>query len=135
LAQLRREYKRFEAAGLGIVAVGMGTPPRTKDFRASMGLPFPLLGDPRRQSYQRYGLLRMDFREVSAGNALRVARAIARYGGAASFDQDMAQLGGVFVVDTAGIVRYSHRAGQAHDNPAPDELLRAAAAMGGGGQA
>lgn len=112
----------------------MGTPPRTKDFRASMRLPFPVLGDPRRQAYELYGLMRVDFRrrQSPVAGAARMTRALIRRGGAISFDQDMAQLGGVFIVDTAGIVRYSHRAGQTHDNPAPDDVLRAGAGLGGG---
>lgn len=139
MAQLRREYTRFQAAGLEIFAVGMGTPARTKRFRKEWQLPFPVLADPRRKAYQFYGLMRVDFRQISAhgagGAARGVARhgvGVARYGVAVSPDQDMLQLGGVFIVDTEGIIRYAHRARQTFDNPSPGELLRAGAALRGG---
>jgi peroxiredoxin len=43
---------------------------------------------------------------------------------------DVAQLGGTFVVDGAGIIRYVHRERRADDNPSNDEVLEAVAALG-----
>ncbi len=127
---MRRTHARFEAAGLGILAVGMGTPARSMEFRKEHNLPFPLLSDPRRDAYKLYGLLRLDFRrERSMSGTVALASAAIRYGGARTPDQDMAQLGGVFIVDTAGVIRYAHRARMMHDNPSPDDLLRAAAQL------
>jgi hypothetical protein len=95
-----------------------------------MQLPFPLLSDPRRVSYRQYGLVRTD--PAHSRRPTQVARyvlPILRRGGALSRDQDMLQLGGVFLVDTAGVVRYARRSREVHDNPRPRELLRAGAAL------
>jgi alkyl hydroperoxide reductase subunit AhpC len=110
----------------------MGTPTRTREFRQQMKLPFPLLSDPRRVSYRLYGLLRVG-RTVRPRDAARrmfwlTWRGLRR-GGALSRDQSMAQLGGVFLVDTGGIVRYARLSHEMHDNPRPAELLRAGAAL------
>jgi alkyl hydroperoxide reductase subunit AhpC len=130
LAQLRHAHDRFRAASVRVVAVGLGTPTRTREFRASMRLPFPVLCDPRRRVYRQYGLMRMQPGDSRApGTMARLAIATARHGGALSRDQDMLQLGGVFIVDTAGILRYAHRARAQHDNPSPDSLLRVAAPL------
>lgn len=116
------------------MAVGLGTPTRTREFRQQMKLPFPLLSDPRRVSYRLYGLMRTDLRRSRAPQTIaRYALPFLRRGGAYSRDQDMLQLGGVFLVDTAGIVRYARRSREVHDNPRPSELLRAGAALRSGG--
>jgi alkyl hydroperoxide reductase subunit AhpC len=124
--ELRNDWERFEAAGLAIVAIGQGSAARSKEFRAQMELPFPLLADPRRLAFGAYGLLQMSVREEANLASLRnVVQATIRYGGAASTDQDMRQLGGVFVVGTDGIVRYIHRARRASDHPPHDALIAA----------
>jgi alkyl hydroperoxide reductase subunit AhpC len=127
LAQLRHAHDRFQAAGVQVVAVGLGTPVRTREFRASMRLPFPVLCDPRRRVYREYGLMRMRPGDSRALDSIaRLAIATAQHGGALSRDQDMLQLGGVFIVDTAGMLRFTHRARTQYDNPSPDSLLRVA---------
>jgi hypothetical protein len=41
---------------------------------------------------------------------------------------DQAQLGGTFVVDVSGTVRYVHRGWRSDDNPSNEEVLAAVAA-------
>ncbi len=112
----------------------MGTPTRTRAFRQQMHLPFPLLSDPRRVSYRLYGLLRLDTTRnarprEAAKRTFWLTWRLLRRGGAISRDQSMAQLGGVFLVDTAGIVRYARLSHEMRDNPQPAELLRAGTAL------
>ncbi len=120
----------FQTLGLGIVVIGLGSPARTKEFRQSIGVPFPILSDPRRESYRRYGLMRTDFRrELNPSTLTHGLHDTLRHGVKRSPDQDMLQLGGVFIVDMAGVIRYAHRARQWHDNPPVDDLLRVGAAL------
>ncbi len=122
--QLRNDWARFSAAQLGIVAIGQGSATRAKAFRAELELPFPLLADPRRAAYRAYGLTQMDWRrEISLGALKRSVKATLTYGAARSPDQDMLQLGGVFVVGTDGIVRFAHRSVSTSDVPSHDALL------------
>ena len=126
---MRADYERFEAAGLGIVAIGLGSPKRTREFRSSYDLPFPLLADPRQVAYQAYGLTNIRLRrEANIGAALRFARAALREGGARP-EEDPRQLGGVFIVDTGGIIRYAYRSARMSDIPPNDDLLQVAVQM------
>ncbi len=124
---MRQEYDRYTAAGLEIIAIGMGSPRRTAAFRRELRLPFPILSDPRRASYSAYGLLKMSLRrEASIASAMHFARNVARHGGAHEPDQNMLQLGGIFVVDPQGIVRYAFRSARAHEYPTTEKLIRVA---------
>lgn len=124
---MRQRFSDFERVGVNVVAVGMGSPTRTAAFRAEMELPFPVLCDPRREAYRRYRLMRADFRrELTLGSLTHGLRDTARHGVKSSPDQDMLQLGGVFVVAPDGRLAYTHRALRFSDNPPVDDLLRAA---------
>jgi peroxiredoxin len=124
---LRTDWDHFKAADLGIVAIGLGSAKRIKDFRAELDVPFPLLADPRKLAYRAYGLTRLNvLREVNL-NSLRLGFDARRdHGGSLSTDQDMGQLGGVFVVGRDGIVRYARPQQRTSDVPPNDELLAAA---------
>jgi len=127
---LRQRASEFQALGLGIVVIGLGSPARTKAFRQSIDVPFPILSDPRRESYRRYGLMRTDFRrELTPSTLTHGLHDTLRHGVRPSSDQDMLQLGGVYIVDPAGVIRYAYRARQWHDNPPVDDLLRVGAAL------
>nr|MBF6591131.1 redoxin domain-containing protein [Ktedonobacterales bacterium] len=124
--QLRRDEPRLRAADLAVVLIGLGTPEEARDFRTRLALPFPILSDPERLSYRRYGLLRMSGgRESNPRGAVRLVKAIVRYGGAYSAHQDMTQLGGVFVVDRAGLLRFVYRSERTSDHPPTADLIRA----------
>lgn len=125
--QLRTDWERFEAANLGIVAIGLGSSKRSKEFRAELDVPFPLLADPRKLAYQAYGLTRMNvLREVNLSSLRLGFEARRAHGGSISTDQDMGQLGGVFVVGEDGIVRYALPQQRMSDVPPNDEILAAA---------
>ena len=125
--QLRNDWQRFVDAGVGVVAIGQGSAARTKAYEQELELPFPLLADPRRSAYQAYGLTHASLRaELNIGALGRHVRNIATYGGAREAEQDMGQLGGVFVVDTAGTIRYARPQHSMSDVPPNDELLAAA---------
>ncbi len=124
---MRQEYDRYTAAGLEIIVIGMGSPRRTAAFRRELQLPFPMLSDPRRVSYRAFGLLKMSLRrEASIASAMHFARNAVRHGGAREPDQNMVQLGGVFVVDPHGIVHYAFRSARAHEYPTAEKLVRVA---------
>jgi len=71
-------------------------------------LPFPLLLDPERTTYAAWGLGRTNLFERFLG-----------------FAPDMFQLGGDFVVDARGIVRFAHRMRDNGDRAPVDRLLEA----------
>ncbi|MBV9787423.1 MAG: redoxin domain-containing protein [Chloroflexi bacterium] len=121
---MRNEWHHFQAANLGIVAIGQGSAAKTKEFRAQLQLPFPMLADPRRSAYTAYSLLNMDLkRRASFAQLKHTVQATIAHGAAISRDQDMRQLGGVFVVGTDGVIRFAHRSAQVDDVPQPRQLI------------
>jgi hypothetical protein len=117
---------------VAIVAVGQGSVARTKAFRDQIEWPFPLLADPRRLAYQAYGLLKMDWRrEASLERLAHTVKATLSHGAAISTDQDMRQLGGVFVVGLDGNIVFAHRSQRVDDVPRPEVLIATARSQRG----
>ncbi|MBA3823311.1 MAG: AhpC/TSA family protein [Ktedonobacterales bacterium] len=124
--QLRRDEAKYRAAGAQIVLVGLGEPDKAAAFRRELDLPFTVICDPDKAVYRAYGLTRRMnlLREATPSNVARYASDAARYGMALT-EQDMFQLGGVFVIDRAGIVRFAFTAMRAADFPPTLTLLAA----------
>ena len=122
--QLRRDAAKYRAAGGQVVLVGLGEPEKAAAFRDDLGLPFTVLCDADKATYRAYGLTRRlnFFREANPAAVSRFIGDVARYGTALT-EQDMFQLGGVFVIDRAGIVRFTFTALRAADFPPTAELL------------
>ncbi len=96
-------------------------------YRTRLGLPFPVAADPERISYKRYGLLRGSWwtvwhprvlwkYAVLISRGMKVQRSFPR--------EDLAQLGGDFVIDRGGKIRFAHPSRGPSDRPDPSELLR-----------
>lgn len=122
--QLRRRHDRVVKAGGRVVAVGQGTPAETTTFVSKLKLPYTVLGDPERISYRAYGLS-----EAGAGQFLSLTtlkgywRALRSGAGMARPVGNVRQLPGAFVIDSMGIVRYSHPGTHAAHTPTIEELL------------
>lgn len=127
--QLRNEWQHFQAASLGIVAIGQGSAAKTKEFRAQLQLPFPMLADPRRLAYTAYSLLNIDLKRRSLAQLKHTVQAAMVHGAAISRDQDMRQLGGVFVVDGDGVIRFAHRSLNVDDVPQPRQMIAVTATL------
>lgn len=125
---MRREEAQYAAADLQIVLIGLGTPDKAREFRQLLELPFQVLCDPEKISYQAFGLLRRLnlLREVSPLSAWNFVADATRYG-VAGTNQDMRQLGGVFVVDRAGTVRFTFESMRASERPETAAVLRSIA--------
>jgi peroxiredoxin len=127
--QLRDDRDRFETAGATIVLIGLGTPERAGWFCQDKAVPFTCLADPEQAAYRAYGLRTATLTEVlRAENALRYLRLNLNpetRQRSAKAGEDILQLGGTFVVDTQGVIRYAHRNRHTGDNPPNDEVLEA----------
>jgi peroxiredoxin len=126
--QLHRDRSKFDEANVRLVVIGQGTPAHAQHFRESQKLDLPMYVDKGRQSYKEAGT------KVGTVGELLGPRMIAR--GAAASRRDgvvqgktvghPAQLGGVMIVRPGNEIVYVHLADDASDNPANDEVLRAA---------
>jgi peroxiredoxin len=140
VAQLRRREAAFTRLGARVVLVGLGTVRETEIFKTRFDVPFDMLSDPQRRLFKAFELRRGTPSELlSVGTVVKGLSAMFRGYRMGAPQGDVNQLPGVFVIDTAGSVRFSHYARDASDHPDPAVILevlrtewnpRAAAAAG-----
>jgi peroxiredoxin len=89
-----------------------------------MQLPFPLLSDPERDTYRAYGLRSGKLGRIFGPGTIWAYVKLLASGQMYHFHRsDFLQLGGNFVIDTAGVVRYEYRSGAPHDRPPVDQII------------
>lgn len=89
---------------------------------------FPFLMDPQRQLYRALGLERSLARSWNLKTLWHYARAALSGRSLKPIQGDSAQLGGDFVVDEGGTLRYAHHSRDPVDRPPVDEVLQALSA-------
>jgi hypothetical protein len=130
VAQLRHAADRFADEGVAAVVVGMGTPEETADVARSLDLPFPVLLDPARRGYDAYGLIEGGANAfLTPKSAGAVARAMLSGSRGGRPIGNTRQLGGAFLIDREGIVRWAAPSRYAGDHASPDDILAAAKAV------
>ena len=122
--QLHRAKEQFKNMGVRVVLVGLGSHDRAETFRKQFSLSFPIICDPEKKLYRIYGLgISSVSRMVSPAVLLKGLKALSR-GHTPSMPQgDVMQLGGVFLIDTAGHIRYAYYSKDPSDNPSIETLL------------
>lgn len=86
---------------------------------------FPMLLDPARQLYQAFGLERSLLRSWNLPTLLRYARYVLAGRELKGIQGDSTQLGGDFVVDGTGRLRFAYRSHDPTDRPSAASLLTA----------
>ena len=123
---MRREKSRFDQAGAQVVLVGMGTSEQCAAFGRQFDVPFAILSDPQKRLFHAFGLKRMSaLGFLSPAMALKGVGAMAQGHGIGLPQGDIRQLPGVFVIDTAGQIVYSHYAADPADQPKAETILTA----------
>jgi prostamide/prostaglandin F2alpha synthase len=125
---LNRDREEFEAAGVRLVVIGMGTPGNASHFRESQHLDLELLVDTDRQAYKAAGAKKATFGELLGPRVVAkgMRRALASRVHQGRTIGHPAQLGGVMIVMPDGSVPWVHLSDDASDNP-PNELVLEAA--------
>ena len=137
---MRQKHVETEALGAAVLAVSFE--PRDRLFQLShvVRLPFPLLCDQERDTYRAYGLERGNLRQIFSPRAYGLERGNLRQifspraaltnvklmarGRMYHFRRsDLRQLGGDFIVDPDGVIRYQYRSAAPHDRPSVEELI------------
>ena len=123
MAQLCRHADELADLGTEVLIVSFADEPPARAWLQETGVQFPLLRDPKRQAYRAYGLERSVartwtprtlwyyFHQLMAGRRLRPIQG------------DPHQLGGDFVIDTKGVIRFAHREWDPVDRPSAGRLL------------
>jgi len=120
---LRDKIQDIRSQGAELVIVGSGSPYFANAFREDFDLDCPVLVDPELRAYRAAGLRRGRLEALSpklAFNAVRALRSGARQ---TSVQGDPWQLGGVFVIQPGGELRYSYVSREAGDHPPVQAIL------------
>lgn len=127
MSQLRHSYPKFRelnAEVLAVAAVGLGP---LEKFARELELPFPVLSDAKAETYRVFGL--------GKGLAIRprtpfqFARLVWNEKRLYKPVGNVMQIGGDFIVDDAGLIRYAHSSEDPTDRPDAEQLIRTTAVI------
>ncbi len=127
---MRERWSEFERRGARVLVVSFDRGAALERYRAALALPFAVAADPDRSVYRAYGLVRGSRWQawhprtllryvVLTARGMKLQRP--------TEDADLLQLGGDFVVDAAGRLRFVHPSARPDDRPGVDALLGALA--------
>ncbi|MEM9561458.1 MAG: AhpC/TSA family protein [Actinomycetota bacterium] len=117
-----------------VAAIAFADPWRLADHHRRLELPFPLLADPDRTLYRRFGLGRGSVRQVWNPGTLALYGRLLRQGRRpARPTEDTRQLGGDVVIGPDGRLAAAFRPRSPDARPTIDELVAAVSAAGRAG--
>lgn len=117
--------EEIEAAGLRVVAVGLGQPKHARHFGDKLAPSVDCITTEEPVLHSTYGVERGNMLRMIAPDAIAAgARAASRGHTQGSATGDMQRLPGTFIVDETGILRYAYYSKHAGDYPELGELLR-----------
>lgn len=121
--ELHRE--EIEAAGLRVVAVGLGQPKHARRFGDKLAPSVECVTNESPELHATFGIERANLLRLVAPDAIKAgARAASRGHVQGEATGDTQRLPGTFIVDESGIIRYAHYGKFAGDNPELPALLR-----------
>ena len=130
ILQLCHEQNALGDAGIDVVLVSSGTCEQAEIFRRDYKVPFTIICDPDRALFKKYDLREMSLRDyLSPRMHAKTIHVLAQGYGHKSGEGSEPQLGGVFIIDTSGEVRFARIATDPADHPSPQDILQAAATL------
>lgn len=125
IAQLRDITPRIRDRGAELVVIGNGDPKQASAFARARDLDFPLLTDPRRDSYRAAGLRRDVASTFNLSLVKNAGRALRGGHFQSTVQGDPWQQGGAFVFAPGDVVLFSQISKTAGDHADPEDLLAA----------
>ena len=117
-------HAEIEAAGLRILAVGLGEPKHARHFGGRLAPNVECLTNEKPTLYEAFGIERANVLRLMAPDAIMAgARAASRGHTQGESTGETTRLPGTFIVDAQGMVRYAHYGKHAGDQPDLEELL------------
>ena len=123
---MQKIYPELQRLGVGVLVVSFTPAARVAAYLAKYAQPFPVVSDPELIGYRAFGLER-----ATVGSLFRPG-VIGRYllqmfrgwlPKKPGKGEDVLQLGGDFLLDGSGVVRYAHPSAEPTDRPSAVELL------------
>jgi hypothetical protein len=120
---LRDKYQDF--SGVNLAAIGMGWPAMAANFKEEMNIPFPLLVDHDKKTYQALNMKHANPWNIYGPPVwIKGIQSILSHGNKFP-KQDPMQLGGIVVADKGGAILYTFRADASSEIAPVDEVLAA----------
>jgi len=123
VAQLCQHINDLESLAVRVVAISFGPVSNARAWLAETGAPFLMLLDSERVAYHAYGLEHSWLRGWGLKAARHYVRALLAGHRWRGIQGDTAQLGGDFIVDRNGIIRFAYRSHDPADRPPAGQLL------------
>jgi len=123
VAQLRQQEDELNKLNVSVLVVTFGSSPLARAWLEETRVSFPVLLDEERQVYRAYGLERSWLRSWNLRTTWRYVQLIRAGRRWRGVQGDSTQLGGDFIVDSAGIVRLAYRSHDPTDRPPVSALL------------
>ena len=127
----------LETLGARVLAICFAPMDALDRFQARLELPFPVATDPSKRVYRAYGMTRGSRWDVWHPRVLWKYVRLVMKGmelESSKEDEDLSQMGGDFVIDGQGALRFAHQSRRSDDRPSATTLiarLREAAAVPG----
>lgn len=109
MAQLCQQEDKFKQLNVEVVLISFGAPEVAKVWLEEMCPSFRMVLDPERVVYREYGLKRSWLRSWNLKTLWRYAQLLRAGRKWRGIQGDSAQLGGDFIVDSDGILRFTYR--------------------------
>lgn len=118
-------HEAIEAAGLRILAVGLGEPKHARHFGGKLAPSVDCLTNEEPTLYEAFGIEKGNILRMLAPDAMAAGARAAREGHRQGQGTgDLQRLPGTFIIDKGGIVRYAYYGKHAGDQPNLEELVR-----------
>ena len=129
MAQVVPFVEEIERLNGRIVAVSFGTPYWANAWLEETQAPFPVWLDPEKKSYALYGLSRSARGAWGVKNLWFYAQALARGQKLQGNRGETDQMGGNFIIDSQGIVRFAYPSQDPTDRPPISQLIEILATL------
>jgi hypothetical protein len=123
---LERRHAEVEAAGLKILAVGIGEPQHVQRYSQRYAPSIPCVCGQGTETHTRFGLQRHTIAELFARPVVvSHVRAAADGFTPGMLTGELKILTGQFIVDTGGVIRYAHYSRYVGDDASVSDILAA----------
>jgi len=124
VAQLCHERPLIDELGLSVLVVTFEEPWLAKLYAEEVQLPWPLLLDPERDLYRRYGMERASLATVMGPSSWwGYSKLLLRGRKLKAPTGDVRQLGGDVLIDPGGMIRLHHVTQTPIDRPDPNAIF------------
>lgn len=117
MAQVVPFVKEIEDLNTDIIAVSFGTPYWANVWLEETQAPFPIWLDPQKESYQLYGMTSSTLKAWGPQNLWYYAKAYLRGEKSKGNRGETDQMGGNFIIDREGVVRFAYPSKNPTDRP------------------